>query len=745
MAAKTQGIDTVDPVHNIPPAGFDPREAERTLLGHPSGLFLLFIVEMWERFSYYGMRGLLVLYMVNIIAVHQLAPGTYTNTLKMEEWPASVEAQAAPAGQPAAGTTAPSDGQTPPATAPDAQAAATTAPSPDGKPADEEPKQPLGVRFIPFHIAVGQADTSALPSAGPEPTGTNVLVIERVGEGAPSDPFSAVVVSGAPGAKGQFQNREVRYRVTNPTDKTIELHVAVDPDETTNQQYIKANSRQGADLIVNVKPDAERKADETPIEIVVETNDHDSGRNWTNAAASTMYGWYTGLAYLFPLIGGILADRFIGTHRSMILGGLLIALGHVVLAISGFGEMAQNALGLSTFIGGLALIVLGTGHFKPCVSTMVGELYRPGDPRRDGGFSIFYMGINLGAFICAFVCGTLGEQVGWHWGFGSAAVGMVAGLIIYMIGRPRLLAHVGNPPAGRPNISVLLFLISSAIAAVFAYAFHVGALGAVGDAVAKLNEPGNEVLRGVLVGGSVLAVVLAVGWFVMAQKPGDKGPTFSIFLFMLFNAFFWIAFEQAGSSMNVFAEQNTDRMVLGYEVPATWFQSINAGIIILFAPVFAWLWVWLGKRNANPTQPAKIALGLIFLAAGFVFMVLGAREALAGGLVSPLWLVAAYFLHTMGELCLSPTGLSYVTKAAPVRFVSLLMGIWFISSFIANLGGGLVAAQVESISKGEIDLPWNIGGTADFFMLFVVVPGAVGVLVLLFTPLLKKLLRNQND
>jgi POT family proton-dependent oligopeptide transporter len=240
-------------------------------------------------------------------------------------------------------------------------------------------------------------------------------------------------------------------------------------------------------------------------------------------------------------------------------------------------------------------------------------------------------------------------------------------------------------------------------------------------------------------------VVGSVGWFVAIQKPGDKGPTASIFLFMLFNAFFWIAFEQAGGSMNLFAEQNTDRELFGWEISATWFQSINAGFIILFAPVFAWLWVSLGKRNLNPTQPAKIAFGLILLSLGFIFMVFGARAASKGDLVSPIWLFMAYYFHTMGELCLSPTGLSYVTKAAPVRFVSLLMGIWFISSFIANLGAGLIGAKVEAIERGEIKLPWDFGGQADFFALFVIVPGGVGLLILLFTPLLKKLLRNQND
>jgi POT family proton-dependent oligopeptide transporter len=241
------------------------------------------------------------------------------------------------------------------------------------------------------------------------------------------------------------------------------------------------------------------------------------------------------------------------------------------------------------------------------------------------------------------------------------------------------------------------------------------------------------------------AVIAAVSWFTAIQAPGDKGPTASIFIFMLFNAFFWIAFEQAGSSINVFTQQNTNRMFFGFEVPATWFQSFNAGFILLLAPIFSALWTWLGRHGRNPSQPVKIALGLIFLGVGYLFMVLAGKDA-AQGAKAAMWLITmTYFWHTVGELCLSPTGLSYVTKAAPVKWVSLLMGIWFVSSFIANLGGGLVAAQVEKIENGTIQVPWDFGGKADFFFLFVISSIGAGVLILLFVPLLKKLLRNAND
>ncbi|MBX3408331.1 MAG: peptide MFS transporter [Phycisphaeraceae bacterium] len=460
------------------------------------------------------------------------------------------------------------------------------------------------------------------------------------------------------------------------------------------------------------------------------------GRGWSREDASILYGWYTGLAYLFPVIGGIIADKMIGTHRSMVVGGVLITLGHIVLAVSGIGDMAHNEVGMTIFVSGLALIVLGTGHFKPSVSVMVGQLYPPGDPRRDGAFSIFYMGINVGAFICAFICGTLGEKVGWHWGFGSAAVGMILGLLLYIFGRPLYLKGIGMPPAGRDGLGLsTAFMIGSCIlAAVFALLYHNNALGVVNS---YITPRFTAVVAGIVLVGAV--------WFVAIQRPADRGPVVSIFIFMMFNAFFWIAFEQAGSSINIFTERNTDRMIGSFEVPATWFQSVNPLIVILFAPVFGFLWTALGRKKLNPSQPAKIALGLLFLGFGYIFMTWAGVSAKEGAKAGMLLIFLTYFWHTIGELCLSPTGLSYVTKVAPKTFVSLLMGIWFVSSFIANLGGGLVAAQVEKIERGELKTPWSLGGQADFFFLFVVTSVGAGLLILVFTPLLKKLIRGREE
>jgi POT family proton-dependent oligopeptide transporter len=296
--------------------------------------------------------------------------------------------------------------------------------------------------------------------------------------------------------------------------------------------------------------------------------------------------------------------------------------------------------------------------------------------------------------------------------------------------RERLLDGIGQAPAGRGNLTAPVALAGVAGAALAAVAYHVGLLGALGA---------------LLTGRAVVAVLaaLALAWtvrFLARLAPHERGPVTTIFVFMLFNAVFWLAFEQAGSSLNLFTDAWTDRRLGGFEVPTTWFQSINAGLIFLLAPLFAAVWSALGRRGRDPGQETKIALGLFFLALGYVFMVVAGAVVVESPVKAPMALVVAtYFWHTVGELCLSPTGLSYVTKTAPARHVSLLMGIWFVSTFLANLGGGLVAAQVEAIERREVALPWSIGGQGDFFMLFVVSATAAGVLMLLLGPRMRRL------
>lgn len=481
--------------------------------------------------------------------------------------------------------------------------------------------------------------------------------------------------------------------------------------------------------------------------------DFNPGRGWDDASASTLYGWYTGLAYLLPIFGGMIADKLIGTHRSMVVGALIIALGHIVLAISGIDDWAKGSTGtgMSLFVFGLVLIVLGTGHFKPSVSVMVGQLYAPGDARRDSAFSIFYMGINLGAFLCNIVCGYLAYNYGWHWGFGAAAVGMLAGLVLYIAARPKYLAGIGEPPPGKGGSAPLFAIGAIGVSALFALIFHMGWIGQAWGVIGKAID---SIPNGAIVVPVAMLGVMIVfcAWFVSINRPEDRGPVATIFIFMFFNAFFWIAFEQAGSSLTLFTDRYTDRTFMGSEIDTPMFQSVNPLLIILGAPLFAVLWRVLAAKRMMPSQPVKIALGLFFLGLGYVFIFWGAKQvqvATDGTAVlkaSMFFVVAGYFWHTVGELFLSPTGLSYVTKAAPIRFVSLLMGVWFVSSFIANLGGGLLAAQVEKIEKGELKLPWSFAGyQANFFFLFIVTSVGAGVLILLLTPILKRMMRNPND
>lgn len=375
---------------------------------------------------------------------------------------------------------------------------------------------------------------------------------------------------------------------------------------------------------------------------------------WDTARAANLYGSYTSLAYLTPLLGGYLADRFLGTRRSLVIGGVLIALGHFSLAL-------QSTL---TFYLGLVLVIFGTGFFKPNVSTMVGQLYPEGDSRRDGGFTLFYMGINLGAFLAPLICGYLGERVGWHYGFGAAGVGMVLGLGLYIWGRDKYLPGIGLAPAGRREKNV--------------------------EPVVRGHDDGSRI--------AALAVVVL---FVIA---------------------FWSAFEQAGSSMNLFADRHTDRQAGSFLIPASWFQVVNAGFILLLAPLFALLWRRLDAKGREPSTPMKMVFGLALLGIGFVFMVVGGTRADAGILVSPFWLVAAYFFHTTGELCLSPVGLSYVSKVAPARFASVLMAVWFMASGAGNKIAGSLAALSGQMPNGRFYLIFVISSLTAAALLYFLVP-----------------------
>jgi POT family proton-dependent oligopeptide transporter len=361
------------------------------------------------------------------------------------------------------------------------------------------------------------------------------------------------------------------------------------------------------------------------------------GLGFSDDRAAAIYGNYTGSVWAAAILGGIVADRFLGQYRSVLLGGAVIALGHFTLAFKA----------LPFFYTGLALIVMGTGLLKPNVSTLVGSLYAPGDARRDAGFSIFYRGINLGAFIGPLIAGYLAQRVDWHAGFACAGVGMTAGLVQYVLGKGRLkpaLERLAAEP--RPGVP---------------------------SAPAPGAPPGG---------------FTGAEWRRMA----------AVVTFFLFAALFWGAYEQAGSTLNLFADRYTRLEVAGFSFPSSWFQSVQPIFVILLAPLFAWLWMRLGPRE--PSSPTKFAWGLLFMGLAFLLLVPAGSIAQSGpGVrVSPWWLVWAYFLSELGELCLSPVGLSVVTKLAPARILGLMMGVWFLSNALGNKLAGWAAGFMSTLS-----------------------------------------------
>ncbi|MHC4991135.1 MAG: peptide MFS transporter [Planctomycetota bacterium] len=485
------------------------------------------------------------------------------------------------------------------------------------------------------------------------------------------------------------------------------------------------------------------------------------GFGWTEADAYLLYGVYTFMVYLTAIFGGLLADRFLGTHRSMLIGGWIIALGHITLACTEFFDVTPGSVvtfqespgAVLSFMLGLSLIIVGTGFFKPCVSVMVGQLYEENDPRRDSGFTIFYMGINLGAFFSPIVAGTLGEKVGWHWGFGSAAVGMIAGLLCYQALRPRYLGAIGLPPQGNGGSGGMALAALSLVAGIVAIPlvplvlYASGGLGPIVELWATVNA--TPARQTALIAVVVTLLIGSIIAFILRQNSHERAPLGVIFILAFFgNIFFWTAFEQAGSSMNVFAAQRTDRTLWGLldgdGFPATWYQSINPLCILLFAPVFAWLWVWLDRRNLNPSTPLKFSLGLWLLGLAFIAMILGALEARTG-LSAPHWLLITYVVYTWGELCLSPVGLSMVTKLAPERLQSFMMGVWFFTFALSNLCAGLVARVstkfIPDEATGEAEMAFlGMEGLPGFFLMLVVFPVGMGCVIALMSPVLKRMM-----
>ena len=446
------------------------------------------------------------------------------------------------------------------------------------------------------------------------------------------------------------------------------------------------------------------------------------GMGLDDRSATAIYGIYTALVYVVALPGGWMADRLLGAQKAVFYGGIVIMSGHFVLAIP-----SDQA-----FFLGLILVVIGTGLLKPNVSAVVGDLYQQGDPRRDGGFSIFYMGINVGGLMGPLICGGLAqsENYGWHWGFAAAGVGMFFGLLQFWLTRHHL-GDSGLRPSETGDAAIdakrrkrgwTMVIIAAAIVVALIGAGFAGALDL--DPV-RLSEQSTIVIVGMAV--AFFAYVLLLGNLTSEEKKR----TVALIILLMGCAMFWSGFEQSGSSLNLFADRYTKLEYSWFTVPSTWFQSINSFFIIVFAPVFAWLWVALAKRNLNPSTPVKFAFGLLLLACGFLVMVGASLIVVNGDQAAPTWLIMTYLLHTFGELALSPVGLSVTTKLAPKRFVGQMMGMWFLATALGNLIAGQIA--------GEFDAE-NVAAYPDQYMSIVMTAGGAGLILLLLTKPIKKLM-----
>ena len=424
--------------------------------------------------------------------------------------------------------------------------------------------------------------------------------------------------------------------------------------------------------------------------------------------ASTVYGNYTGLVYLTPLIGGYVADRYWGNRRSIFVGGIMMAIGQFFMFLAG-SFYTDVSLASTLMFTGLGFLIFGNGFFKPNISTMVGQLYNEGDKRVDAAFTIFYMGINLGAFFAPLITGGLGEVYDkdglivpgmFKWGFLAACIGMVISTVVFEVLKNKYIVDPsGNPIGTKPEKIVIEKkdkeplnigkLVQWALISMILFVAFKGLMG--------LD----------LIGAFIYTLCIIAPASIITDKSltkEEKQKIWVIFIIAFFVIFFWSAFEQAGASLTFFAQEQTDRNIFNYEVPSSYFQSINAVAIVIFAPIFALIWTKLGANNREPSSPVKQALGLFLLAVGYFIIAIGVKDLDPSVKVSLFWLVTLYTVHTFGELCLSPIGLSMVVKLAPVRFASLLMGVWFLSTATANKFAG----DLSSLYPEEVKLERTI-------------------------------------
>ena len=503
------------------------------------------------------------------------------------------------------------------------------------------------------------------------------------------------------------------------------------------------------------------------------------------ATAADIYGSYTGLVYLTPLIGGYVADRYWGNRRSMVTGGIVMALGQFLMFLSGW-FFQEKGMAVPLMWSGLVCLILGNGFFKPNISSMVGQLYSEGDRRKDAAFTIFYMGINLGAFIAPLACGYLGDTghaEDFKWGFLAACAGMITGTVLFQAMKNKYVVTPEGAPIGAvPNKAVSEDSSTQDTNLSLNQVITALAVAIVSFILLK------QVADFDVIGALIYSAAISMPVLILVDKSLSKverDRIIVIFVSAFFVIFFWSAYEQAGASLTFFAEEQTDRHLLGSMVPASFFQAVPALSVVLLAPVFAGIWVSLAKRNSEPNSLIKQALGLVILALGYVVIAIGIHGAGLNAKISMYWLIALYVIHTIGELCLSPIGLSLVSKLSPMRFVSLLFGVWFLANAVASKSAGQLSSlyppsgaeyklaaengidnsTYQGILEGsvqatpeqltmakEIKLPMEfptllgnkVTDLYEFFLIFVVMAGIAGCILFLLSFPLRKMMHGAD-
>ncbi len=461
---------------------------------------------------------------------------------------------------------------------------------------------------------------------------------------------------------------------------------------------------------------------------------------FSDQSASSIYAAYISLVYITPVIGGVVADRYLGPVKAVILGAILLVAGHFGMALEGAqavettvgGEtvVERNEFYLQVFYFSLGLIIMGVGFLKANISTLVGSMYERQDPRRDGAFTLFYMGINAGSFFGAIICGLLLQYKGFSWGFGAAGVGMLFGLVVFIRGH-HLFGAAGAPvdPVALQK-KILPGLSRETIIYILAF---VGVL--VCWQLMQIPP-----LVGSLVGATLIIMIVTVIFYAFTKcEPVDRNRMLVCLFLMSYQVIFWSLFEQTGSSLNLMADRNVDRVVFGFEIEAAIFQSANAFFILTLAPLFAMLWLGLNRRGWEPSTPTKFALALIQLGLGFLFLVYGASIATDPTQIALIWLILLYLLHTTGELCISPVGLSMTTKLSVPGVVGMMMGCWFLAMAGGNYISGTIAAMTGSDTIGGevIDPAAALANYMDVYYTAGIYSIGVGVLALFLVPVLK--------